>query len=66
MTEELPPDMLQWCLDNTWCDKCEAADLGMQSARQVEAEGRIYIEGICNRCGEPVRSEIVMKDAEPE
>jgi RNase P subunit RPR2 len=54
--------MLQWLMDNTWCDRCGEADLGMHSTRRFESEGRAYIEGTCNQCGELVRSELIEND----
>lgn len=56
----------EWLLEHTWCDRCQEADLGMHSSVRVEADGHIYVDGKCKRCGGPVRSEIVEKDAAGE
>jgi hypothetical protein len=53
----------EWILDNTWCDACEAADLGMTSPREYDEDGVVYVEGDCARCGSKVRSVISEKDA---
>jgi hypothetical protein len=48
----------KWILENTWCDTCSKADLGMTSPQEYEEDGRIYVEGNCRICGRQVRSEI--------
>jgi hypothetical protein len=50
-------------LQNTWCDTCGEADLGISSPREYEEKGRVYVEGQCRKCGQAVRSEVVEKDA---
>lgn len=52
-----------WILENTWCDECDEADLGMTAPREYEEDGRIYVEGRCPRCGQRICSEIAVKDA---
>jgi hypothetical protein len=37
------------------------ADLGMQSPREYEENGRIYVEGNCTACGRVVTSEVSEK-----
>ena len=54
----------QHLLEHTWCDACEKPDLGMHSPREYEENGLVYVEGLCNRCGQTVRSEIIEQDAE--
>ncbi len=49
-------------LDNTWCDNCNAADLGMSNAREYSIDDKIYVEGDCNKCEKPVVSEIHERD----
>ena len=53
----------QWIMENTWCDECGEADLGMDSPQEYKDRGKIYVEGNCLRCGGVVRSEICEKDS---
>ncbi|RLB46615.1 MAG: hypothetical protein DRI90_27190 [Deltaproteobacteria bacterium] len=58
------PDLeREWLQDNTWCDACGEADLGMTSPYEYEQDGRIYVEGQCRRCGRQVRSEVKVENA---
>jgi len=52
----------QWFLDNTWCDNCNQADLGMSDPVEFEEDGRVYIEGKCLQCGGHVISELTEKE----
>ncbi len=52
-----------WLRQNTWCDECQAADLGMRDPIEYEEEGLVYVEGTCLRCGSRVVSEIQERDA---
>jgi hypothetical protein len=52
----------RWIVDNTWCETCGKADLGIGSPQEYEEDHRIFVEGTCNECGRIVRSEIVNKD----
>ncbi|WP_293265829.1 hypothetical protein [Neptunomonas sp.] len=45
-------------LEQTWCDKCQEADLGMHTPLEYELDGTIYIEGTCSKCGEQVFTEL--------
>jgi len=54
----------EWVLNNTWCDGCGEADLGLSLPQEYEEAGRFYVEGRCRKCGEVVRSEIIEKDAD--
>ncbi len=44
--------------ENTWCDRCNEADLGISSPQEYEENGKVYIEGTCQKCGETIRSEV--------
>jgi len=50
-------------LQNTWCDACAEADLGMDAAHEYEEDGRVYVEGRCRKCRRTVCSEVVERDA---
>jgi len=58
-----PHDERRWIVENTWCDACGEADLGMSAPQEYEEDGGIYVDGTCKRCGRMVRSEITEKDA---
>lgn len=53
-----PTSEQEWMLENTWCDSCREADVGMDSPQEYEEQGKIYVEGSCRRCGARVRSEV--------
>jgi len=53
----------QYILNETWCDHCGEADLGMTSPTEHEEDGRIYVEGSCVRCGKLVRTQITITTA---
>ena len=53
------PDAEQrWLRENTWCDACGIADLGMRDPREYAEGGAINVEGLCRGCGGAVRSSI--------
>lgn len=56
--QDRPPWLREWLVENTWCDSCNAADLGLDSPREYAEDGRIFVEGLCRKCGSTVRSEI--------
>lgn len=49
-------------LEQTWCDQCMEADLGMTDPVEYEDEGLVVIEGKCKRCGGPVVTELTDDD----
>jgi len=49
-------------LEQTWCNNCQEVDLGMSDPEEYEQDGKIIIEGKCNKCGEPVVTEIFGED----
>ena len=52
----------KWIIEETWCDKCEAADLGIRNPSRYAEDGREFVTGNCNVCGANCVSEIVRKD----
>ena len=46
----------QWLIENTWCDQCNAADLGIEEPSEYEENGHIFVEGVCRVCGKRIRS----------
>ena len=57
-----PPWLRQWYLKHTWCNTCNKADLGMIEPNEYEEDGRVYVEGDCEVCGERVFSEVVERE----
>jgi len=55
------PDEQFWFQDQTWCNHCNQADIGLNNPLEYEEDGKIYVEGNCRRCGKTVRSEITEK-----
>jgi hypothetical protein len=49
-------------VEDTWCDACKEADLGMIHPVEFEENGEIIVEGICARCAGPIRTAIVVKE----
>ena len=48
----------EWIYENTWCNACDAADIGLLSPIEYEEEGHIYVEGSCARCSGKVVTEL--------
>ena len=53
------PQDKEWLLQNTWCDFCEKADLGIERPTEFELNGKIYLSGFCLICGNEIKSEII-------
>jgi formylmethanofuran dehydrogenase subunit E len=52
-------DEQQDFLTQTWCNKCQEADLGMTDPVEYEEGEKVLIEGKCSRCGEVVTTELI-------
>jgi len=48
-------------LENTWCDACSEADLGIESPTEYMENGQVFLEGYCRQCGSHICSEIIVK-----
>lgn len=46
----------RWLIENTWCDICNEADLGLFDPIEYEENNKIFIEG---KCGSRVISGII-------
>lgn len=57
------PDEQRWLTENTWCDACCEADLGISSPAEYEEKGRVFVEGNCSRCGARISSEVIVREA---
>jgi hypothetical protein len=49
-------------LDDTWCDKCSKADLGINKPELYIEDSRKFISGFCKVCGSNCVSEIITKN----
>ena len=56
-----PPEEQEWIIQNSWCDACGKADLGIENPQEYSENGRIYVEGLCRGCSDRVCSEVVVK-----
>jgi len=54
-----PADEQRALLEESWCDSCGKADLGIVAPAEFGEDGKVYIEGKCPRCGTHVSTEIV-------
>lgn len=48
----------EWLLQNTWCDVCQEADLGMVEPVEYEEGEAVYVEGKCAICAGPVKTHL--------
>ena len=48
----------RWLQENTWCEVCGKADLGMNEPQEYSEGSAQFVEGTCRKCGGTVRSEI--------
>ncbi len=44
--------------EDSWCDVCQEADLGMRDAHEFDEDGKSVIEGRCCKCGSLVRNHV--------
>ena len=58
-----PQPEQEWLLQETWCDSCQAADLGMVEPHEYEEDGSVYVEGLCRNCRSVVRAEVMEWEA---
>ncbi len=49
-------------LQETWCDNCQQANLGMKNPREYLYKGVVFIEGDCLRCDNVVLTELTEDD----
>jgi hypothetical protein len=47
---------------NTWCDVCQQADLGLTEPVEYEEDGAIFVEGRCAKCENIIKSRITQVD----
>jgi hypothetical protein len=54
-----PQEERSWLENETWCDGCRQADLGLIEPHEYEENGAVFIEGKCRACGGAVASKIM-------
>jgi transcription initiation factor TFIIIB Brf1 subunit/transcription initiation factor TFIIB len=52
------PAEQQMLTEDSWCDLCDEADLGMRDAKEFDEDGKIVIEGLCVKCGSVIRNHL--------
>ena len=45
-------------LEQTWCDHCQEANLGMVEPIEYELNDTVFIEGKCAKCGNIILTEL--------
>ena len=53
------PEERSWLENETWCDGCCQANLGLIEPHEYEENGTVFIEGTCRSCGGRVASRIM-------
>lgn len=48
----LPEPIQQFVKENSWCNKCSKADLGIVGPSLYIEDGVTFVEGSCKICGE--------------
>ena len=59
--DELSALEQEWFLTETWCDKCNEADLGMVDPLYYREDRKEFIEGKCKKCGALQVTEVVVQ-----
>lgn len=57
-----PQEEQKWMIENTWCDVCQKADLGMTNPCEYEENGSLFVEGLCRKCGAKIKSKVTVKE----
>lgn len=55
-------DEQQDLLTYTWCNHCQAADLGMKEPVEYELLNRVFIDGVCLVCDQKITTEVISED----
>jgi hypothetical protein len=48
----------EYICENTWCDTCDEADIGLLNPVEYEEDSRVFVEGACARCLSRIVTEI--------
>lgn len=57
--KSLPKIELELFLNDTWCEICQKADLGIANPILFIEDGRKYVQGNCRVCGNVSTSEVI-------
>jgi hypothetical protein len=49
----------EWLCSNSWCNRCKAADLGIDEPTEFAEDGRVLLEGKCRACGSACITELI-------
>ena len=60
------PEDQEAFLTQTWCNTCQAVDLGMVEPKEYELNGVIIVEGKCAKCGEVRLTEVADESTDGE
>lgn len=64
--DSLPAEDQNWFLENTWCDICQRADLGVKEPREFRENGREFFIARCLVCGHECTTEVVIREIQGE
>ena len=53
-----PPLDQESICENTWCNVCNAADIGLLNPVEYAENGHVFVEGTCAKCGGKIVTEI--------
>jgi len=59
-----PANERRWMLENTWCENCQKADLGMINPTEFEEAGTVVVEGRGRVCASSIRSVVEERNAQ--
>lgn len=52
----------KFLIENTWCNHCGKADLGLTDPIEYDKDGRVFIEGKCRSCQRVVKNEVIEEE----
>ena len=64
--EDRTPEAQEAFLTQTWCNACQAADLGMVEPKEYLLNDAIIVEGKCKKCGEVSLTEVADESTDGE
>ncbi len=53
------PSERDFLMNDTWCDYCQKADLGLDNPLEYEIDGKLFVEGVCKKCSKKVKTEVI-------
>jgi hypothetical protein len=60
--DELSKEDQEFFIEDSWCDSCEAADLGIVEPKIYIENDEEFLEGKCKVCGELQTTTVVIKE----